>query len=424
MSGPLSHIRVVEMAVAIQGPAAALYLRDMGADVIKIETPVGDVNRYHRGVNNELPAEALGSQFVSMNRGKKSVSLDVHTTLGLDVVQRLVREADVFLTNFREAALEKMGLNYAAVHKLNPKLIYGQVNGFGPLGPDAGKSMLDGAAIARGGLASITGSQEGGPMAPGATIADTAGAMQLALAIVTALVARARDGGGQKVHTSALGAQLWLQMWELTHVWMTGTLLKRSGAHHGNVRAPYGIYATADGGHFLFAVASSDESWDAFWTFAGEPAEAINPKWDTPAKRIGSLANEADALEIQARMRAAFRTKTTAEWQEFLDSQPDIVFERVRDYDEVRVDPQSIANNYIEPMQMDNIGTTSIVGNLVSYSETPASTRGAPPQLGADTESVLSDLGFTATEIESVIQHASSEREAVLAQLAEATEKP
>lgn len=423
MPGPLSHIRVVEMAVAIQGPAAALYLRDMGADVIKIETPIGDVNRYHRGANNELPAQALGSQFVAMNRGKKSVCLDIHTTLGLKAVHRLISEADVFLSNFREAALVKMGLDYAEVHKLNPQLIYGQVNGFGPLGPDAGKSMLDGAAIARGGLASMTGPREGSPMAPGATIADTAGAMQLALAIVTALVARARDGIGQKVHTSALGGQLWLQMWELTHVWMTGSLLKRSGAHHGNVHAPYGIYESADHGYFLFAVASSDESWDAFWLFVDDPQEALNPKWDTPGKRIGSFATEADALEIQEKMRAAFKTRTTARWQEFLDSQPDIVFERVRDYDEVRVDPQSIANNYIESIQMDHIGTTSIVGNLVSYSETPASTRGTPPELGADTESVLSDLGFTVSEIQSVIQHAASERDAALALAVDAAEQ-
>lgn len=417
MSGPLSHIHVLEMATAIQGPAAGLFLRDMGAEVIKIEPPMGEVNRYHRGVNNNLPPEAPGSQFIAMNRGKKSVCLDIHTELGLQTVHRLIARSDVFLSNFRTTGLARMGLAYEDVRAINPNLIYAHADGYGALGPDADKSMLDGTAIARGGLASVTGSLESGPMAPGATIADTAGAMQFALAIMTALVARTRSGKGQKVETSALGAQLWLQMWEMTHVWMTGSLLKRSGAHHGNIHAPYGIYETADGGHFLFAVAGTNEAWDHFWLFVDDPMEATNPKWDTPGKRIGSYASEADAHEIQNRMRKAFKTRSTEEWHAFLRSQPDIVFEKVQDYDEVRTDPQVIANNYVEKMHIEHVGETTIVGNLLSFSETPASTKGVPPRLGQHTESVLQDLGFSTDEITSVVQHATNAREAVMSEL-------
>lgn len=415
MSGPLSHLVVVEMATAIQGPAAALFLQDMGAEVIKIEPPMGEVNRYHRGVNNTLPPEAPGSQFISMNRGKKSVCLDIHTELGLKTVHRLIARADVFLSNFREEALLRIGVGYEAVRALNANIIYAHASGYGAAGPDASKSMLDGTAIARGGLASVTGSLESGPMAPGATIADTAGAMQFALGIVTALLARARDGKGQKVQTSALGAQLWLQMWELTHVWMTGSLLKRSGAHHGNIHAPYGIYETADGGHFLFAVAATNEAWDAFWVFAGDPAAAADSKWDTPGKRVGFDASEQDAHEIQDKMRAAFKARTTAEWHAFLRGQPDIVFEKVQNYNEVRTDPQVTANSYVEQVQIEHIGETTMVGNLISFSETPAVAGGAPPGLGQHTESVLQELGFSAEEIGSVIQHATGEREALMA---------
>ena len=411
MSSPLSHLRVVEMATAIQGPAAGLFLSDMGAEVIKVEPPLGDVNRYFRGVNNSLPPQAHGSQFVAMNRGKQSVCLDIHTESGLQAVQRLLARTDVFLSNFRESALGRMGLAYENVKQLNPQIIYAHVNGYGPLGPDADKTMLDGAAIARGGLASITGSVETGPLAPGAATADTAGAMQLALAIMTALVARARDGQGQKVQTSALGAQLWLQMWELTHVWMTGSLLKRSGPHHGNIPGPYGIYETADGGYFLFAIATSDESWDQLWIFVDDPLQAMDPKWDTPAKRLGAFATEQDAHEIQQRMRTVFKTKTTGQWQAFLATQPDIVYEKVQNYDEVRTDPQVLANNYTEQIHLEHIGETSMVGNLISFSETPATIKGVPPGLGVDTESVLRDIGFSSDEIKSVIQHADSERE-------------
>jgi crotonobetainyl-CoA:carnitine CoA-transferase CaiB-like acyl-CoA transferase len=414
MSTPLGHLRVVEMATAIQGPAAGMYLSDMGAEVIKVEPPWGEMNRYFRGANNTLPPEVLGSQFVAMNRGKRSVCLDIHTELGLRAVQRLVAGADVFLSNYREKALVKMGLGYDEVKSLNPGIIYGHVNGFGPRGPDADKTMLDGAAIARGGLASVTGSVETGPIAPGATIADTAGAMQLALAIMTALVTRTRDGCGQKVQTSALGAQLWLQQWELTHVWMTGTMLKLSGAHHGAINGPYGIYETADSEHFLFALAQSDESWDQFWLFVDDPQQAINPKWDTPGKRLGNFASQQDAAEIQQRMREAFKTKTTKQWQTFLATQSGIVYEKVQNYDEVRTDPQLLANEYLQQLHLQHVGETTIVGNLISFSETPASVEGILPALGVDTETVLRDLGFSSDETESVIQHATAEREDLL----------
>ena len=286
MHGPLSHITAVEMTIAIQGPAAGLFLADMGASVIKVEPPIGDPSRYHRGVHNSLPPDAMSSQFVCANRGKRSVSVDAHTEEGRAAIYELLKTADVFLSNYRRDALERMGLDYATVAALNDKLVYATVNGFGPLGPDADKAMLDGAAIARGGLAAITGTEKGGPMAPGGTVADNTGAMQFALGIVTALVARDQTGKGQHVQTSALGAQMWLQQWEMTHEWMTGSHLKRSGSHHPNIWGPYGIYGTSDGAHFLFAVALTSEAWDAFWVFADDPTMALDPTWDKPGKRL------------------------------------------------------------------------------------------------------------------------------------------
>jgi len=415
MPGPLSHIKVLEMTLAIQGPAAGVYLRDMGADVIKVDPPLGDASRYSRGINNDLPLEAPGSQFVSMNRGKKSVCLDAHTPLGLEAVKAMLKEADIFLSNYRAPALEKMGLDYESVRSLNPKLIYATASGFGPIGPDKNKPMLDGAAIARGGLASVTGMRGDGPIIPGAMIADGAGGMQLSLGIVTALAAREHTGLGQWVQTSALGAQLSIQSWELCHVWMTGKQLKRSGAHYTNVYAPYGIYETADGGHFLLAVAMTNEAWDAFWVFADNPIEAINPTWDTPSKRFGAGATEEDAMLIQEKMRTAFKNRTTAEWEEFLATQHEMIYQRIQNYDEVRTDAQILANSYVETIEVKNIGETSVVGNLISFSGTPASIKGPPPDLGADTESVLIELGFTDEEIKSLIDHADSERRRELA---------
>ena len=172
--GPLTGMTVVDMTVAIQGPHAGAYLADMGADVVKVERPGGELNRYVR-TPGFLPTEGMGTQYVAMNRGKRGIALDVHSDLGREVLHRLVARADVFLTNYRREALERMRLGYAELAALNPRLVYARVSGFGPLGPDADKAMLDGAAQARSGVAAISGAPDGPPMPPGAAIADHTG---------------------------------------------------------------------------------------------------------------------------------------------------------------------------------------------------------------------------------------------------------
>ena len=186
MVEPLTGIRIVEMAAALQGPAAGGFLRDMGADVIKIEPPEGDASRYHRGIDNYTPEGTFGAQFVHSNRGKRSVSLDANSDEGREAIYKLVARADAFITNFRESALNRMGFGYEALRKINPTLVYAAINGFGHLGPDADKGMVDGAGLARGGMIHMTGPRDGPPVLPGVVLADMAGAMQLALGTMTA----------------------------------------------------------------------------------------------------------------------------------------------------------------------------------------------------------------------------------------------
>jgi crotonobetainyl-CoA:carnitine CoA-transferase CaiB-like acyl-CoA transferase len=415
--GPLTGLRVVEMSTAIQGPAAGVFLSDMGAEILRVEPPSGDMNRYLRGPDFLRPMHIFGPQFSAMNRGKRSICLDVHSPLGRTVVERLLDGADVFLTNYRRSALDRMGLGYEALHARNPRLIYAAVNGFGPRGPDADKAMLDGAAQARGGLASVAGDQDGPPMPAGAAIADSAGALQLALGIMTALFARERTGFGQLVETSALGAQLWLQMWEILHSSMAGVPLRRAGPHHPALLGPYGVYATSDGGAFLFAVALDEASWDAFWIFAEKPEIAIDPRWNTPGKRLGTTGEPQGVDEIRRQMREAFASRTTAEWEAFLTSQPEIIYERVQGYDEVLVDPQVLANDYLATVDIPHVGPTKIVGNLVHLSDTPGSVKGPPPELGEHTAEVMESLGFSADEIREVEQRAGVARTEMLAVL-------
>ena len=411
MSGPLEGLKVVELATAIQGPAVGLYFANMGAEVIKVEPPTGDPSRHFRGANNTLPADALGSQFVAMNKGKRSVVVDMHTELGRAVMQRLLERADVFFSNFRAAALARMGLSLETLPAQHPRLVVGHVNGFGPLGEDADKAMLDGAAQARGGLAAMSGAPGETPMPPGAAVADHAGAMQLALACVTALVHRGATGRGQLVRTSSLGAQLWLQMWELQHSALTGVALSRDGSHNPSIKAPYGVYTCADGVPILFVVAMTDDAWTAFWLFADRPEALLMEEWDTPGKRIGVTGDDAGLAEIRALVRDAFAAKPFAEWEQFLASQPEIIWERVRGYDDVLNDPQNLANGYVQDIDLPVTGRTKTVGTLMDFAATPTTLPAPPPGLGEHTAAVMADLGFGIAAVEAAQAHAAAVRE-------------
>ena len=405
MPGPLAGLRVVELATSIQGPAAGLYFANMGAAVIKVEPPMGDPSRYHRGVDNNLPADAPGAQFVAMNKTKRSLTLDLHTDLGRAVMARLLEGADLFLSNYRAAALARMGLDLVELPKRYPKLVVGHVNGFGPRGAEADKAMLDGAAQARGGLASMSGRPGEVPTPPGVAVADHAGAMHLALGCVTGLLNRATTGRGQLVQTSSLGAQLWLQMWELQHVALTGANLTRSGSHHPNIRAPYGVYSTGDGVEVQFVSALTEESWAAFWIFYDRPEVLLMEEWNSAAKRLGWEGSEAGLAEIRQHMREAFAAKTFAEFAEFVATEPEIIWERVRGYDDVLTDPQNLANGYVVDLELPAVGEIRTIGALMEFSATPAGRPGVPPELGAHTAAVMAELGFAEADIESVRNH-------------------
>ena len=407
MAQPLTGIKVVEMGMAIQGPAAGVYLSDMGAEVLKVEPPIGDSSRFHRGVNNDTPPETPGAMFIAGNRGKKSICLDIHTEKGREVLQAMIAEADVFMSNYRPVFLNRLNLDYESLKKCNPNLIYAVVNGFGPFGPDVNRPMVEGAAQARGGVAKLCGPGDGLAMMPGATIADGTGAIGFALGIMTALLERERHGTAQSVSTSALGAQIFIQSWEIQQCILTGEPLQRAGSHMPNIRGPYGIYEASDGGMFLFTLVG-DEGWSLLCEMGGDPDLAKDQNWDDAFKRMGAVPNiqdEQSVANVRERVKNIFRSKTTHEWKDFFYSRDDCIVEKIQDHGEVLLDPQVLANDYVVPMSFEGIGESMVVGNQVQLSETPAVVKRPPPSLGDSTREIMKGLGYSDGDVDQVESH-------------------
>ena len=396
---PLSGLLVVELSTGVLGPMCGVYLSDMGAEVIKVEPPGGDLARCARGAGNTLPREAASPFFAAVNRGKRSVVLDGLSEAGRTALRRLVGTADVFLSNYRPEALERLGVDEEAVRPGNERLVYAVATGFGPTGSDAGRPMVDGSGQARGGLAAVTGPQGEAALA-GAVVADSAGGMLLALGVVTALLGRERSGTGQRVETSALGGQLWLQSWELAHASMTGFRPVPAGAHHPIFAGVYGLYRTADDAWLFIAGIPDPDDWLTFCAFGDIDSAARDPRWDTNQKRTGfdpSVSTD-EANQLRPDIARAIGRHTLAEWEQFLQARPEIISHRVQDYEQVLRDPQGVANGYFAQVDVFGAGPQRLVGNVVALSQTPGSVKDGPPVLGADTTEVLQSLGYTAAD--------------------------
>ncbi len=369
MPGPLDGIRVLDFTIAQQGPYATLLLADMGAEVIKVERPDwGEVGRL------------LGkAYFLAINRGKKSLALDVTTEAGRDTALRLARGCDVVAHNFRPGVMERLGLGYDAFRAENSGIVYAGASAFGTRGPMGKKPGNDILAQAMSGLMSVTGETEA-PNAAGAAIADHVGALTFALGIVSALVCRERTGIGQQVETSLLGSMLAAQSWELTSFMMSGQKLPKAGRGHTHLFWQWYTYRTADG---WLAIGGVDPSrWPAFCRAIDAPELETDEKWDGPGKRIR------DRDELNALLDGHLSTRATAAWLPALEA-ADIFCAPVLDYEQVARDEQVAANEYLATMDHPRMGQTRVVSCPITFSETPVGPPVPEPELGEHTEEVL-----------------------------------
>lgn len=386
--GPLDGIRVLDFTRHQQGPYATSLLADLGADVIKIEPRLDG----EWGRQTERDESGFSAYFETYNRGKRSMTLDIRTPAGREVVERLVERVDVVVENFRPGYMDSVGLGYEALRGRNPGLIYAAASAFGAEGPMARRPGYDHIAQAVSGLMIEQGGGPGHeplPALPGA--ADQVSAMLFALGIVSAVVARERTGKGQQVRVSLLGSMVALQGRQVTRFLHTG----KQGRARWRRSPLYSHYRAADG---WVAIAAQDtKRWTRICRAFERPELEQDPRFAGPWDR------HHNAEELETALEAIFAERTVAEWLERLIAE-DVPCAPVNDYralvDEPDLAAQLEANGYLTTVDHPNLGRLHMNGLPIYLSETPAGPVRAAPELGNHTEDVLLDLGYTWEQME------------------------
>ncbi len=387
--GALDGTLVLDLGLLVQGPQAAAMLGDLGADVIKVELPhIGDQARW---IGVAPPDDARAPYFLANNRGKRSVTLDLRTAGGAEAFKRLAATADVMISNFKPGTLEAWGLGYEALAESNTGLVYATGSAYGPVGPDCAQEGADLAGQAASGLIVTTGTDDGEPTPIGVTIADHIASQNMVAGVLAALLARGRTGRGQRVDVSLVGGLVYAQAAEYTAYFLDGRQPGRSNHGHPLIPAIYGIFPTADGWIAMIGVPPQLKA--GFYATIGRSDLAEDP-------RFAGLFLAPDAKhELFAILRDVFRTATTEDWLTRLRAAGQRVAP-VRDYAAVAADPQVLANGYIVPAHDPASPTSLMVGSPIRLSDTPAVPSTMAPELGAHTEEVLLEIGYSWDDID------------------------
>jgi len=386
-NGPLAGIRVLDLTRVLAGPYCTMFLGDLGAEIVKVEQPgIGDDTR---GWGPPF-AGGESAYFLCTNRNKKSVTIDFKAPEGLDLIRKLAQQADVFIENFRPGALDRLGLGEKTLREAHPKLIYASLSGFGADGPMADIPGYDLIVQAWGGLMSITGTEESGPLKVGVAIIDLVAGLMLGKGIVAALYAREKTGAGQKIDTSLLEAEVAALINAGSNYLIGGNVPGRWGNAHPSI-VPYQSFQTADS--YLVLGAASESIWKRLCPAVGRPDLADDPSF---AKNADRVENRKLLIDVLAEI---FRTRRTSEWVTAL-SEADVPCAPVQTIDQVFAAPQVLHRNMLVDVEHPTAGKIKLAGIPVKLSATPASVRLPPPLLGQHNGDVLASwLKMTDTEI-------------------------
>ncbi|MFP3920878.1 MAG: CaiB/BaiF CoA transferase family protein [Dichotomicrobium sp.] len=388
--GPLTGMRVIELAHIMAGPVCGLMLADMGADVIKVEKPQGDDSR--RFLPPDIEGESAA--FMMMNRNKRGIALDLKQDAARDVLHSLIAGADVVIENYRKGTMEKLGMGYETLRAANPGLIHVEISGFGRTGPYAERGGFDLIAQGMSGLMSITGEAPGRPpVKVGAPVSDITAGILGAMAVSAAYAHRLKTGEGQKIDTSLFEAAITQTYWQSAIALATGVSPGPMGSAHP-LNAPYQAFETSDG--WINIGAANQANWERLIAVLGAPELNDDPRFSTNAARMGNLE------ALSQTLNAMFRARSTEEWLRLLD-EAGVPAGPVLSITEMHADPQTRAREMVVPTQHPVAGEVETLGLPVKFSETPGGVRTHAPMLGMHTREVLGELGYDADGIERML---------------------
>ncbi len=385
MRAALDGIRVIDQTQVMAGPACSMLLADMGADVIKVEPPEGEASRT-QGL--EL-APGVSAAFVAINRNKRSVSLDLKKPEGVAILKKLVVTADILVENYRPEVAKRLGVDYAALEAINPRLIYCSISGFGQTGPYASRGGYDLIAQGMSGIMSVTGHPGGAPVKVGIPITDLGAGLFATFGILCALRARRLTGRGQFVDTSLFEAGLALGVWEATEYWLTGKTPQPMGSAH-RMNAPYQAFRASDG--YFTVGAANTKLWPIFCALIGRDELVPDPRFETVASRVEHRA----ALEAEIEKATVHHPRR--HWLERCE-EAGIPAGPIYSVPEALADPHAQARGMVQELAHPKAGRVKVLGNPVKMSLTPPVMRKAAPLLGEDTDAVLGELGYGAADI-------------------------
>ena len=375
---PLNGIRVLDLSRVLAGPYCTMVLGDLGAEVIKVESPEGDETR---GWGPPF-AEGESAYYLCVNRNKRSIVVNLKTAEGRAIIHGLIKRSDVLVENFRPGTLSRFSLDFESASMINPNLIYCSITGFGQTGPLRDKPGYDFMIQAMGGLMSITGEPDGESMKVGMAVADLFAGQNAVIAILAALQARTQTGKGQHLDISLFDSQLGMLANVASNYLISANLPKRYGNTHANI-VPYQSFQASDA-WFVIAV-GNDRQFENLCGVIGNPELARDPRFTLNSKRV---KNRDELMDL---LKPIFLNKTASEWLSVLGS-AGIPCGPINTLDKVFSMPQVEAREMLIHMQHPEIGDLKLVGSPLKFSKTPVEYKLPPPRLGEHTEEILKEL--------------------------------